>query len=140
MADEFRLYFSNEIDAEEARRTLAALTVGGRPVMHAHRNGPEVFAGCSISVIPEPGEFVCSSLNNRCERFSQLFYQAGGAKSGCHHPRGIFWIRMPSGCHVRQEEKLPLVEAAHMSAEIAGLRFNNDCERNADSSIFRVAS
>jgi hypothetical protein len=124
MAEEFRLSFGAESDAAQAVRALEALSINGQPLMRVGtRNGKELFGGCMVITAPAPDDLIRSSLHNHSEKFGDLFYQVDGAKSGGHHPDGIFWIAVPGIPAARVAEKLPLVSAAHQLAQLAGVRF-----------------
>jgi hypothetical protein len=124
MAEEFRLYFDDNRSAEEAFLALMAMTLDGKPLMRARLEGKEIFGGCDVITAFSPDELVRSALHYRTERFGDLFYQAEGAKSGCHHPDGIFWIHIPGVQPARDKKKLSLVTAAHKLAELAGVEFD----------------
>jgi hypothetical protein len=92
MSEQFHLYFKDESGAVEAKRLLLGLMVEGQPLMYVKQDGHEVMAGCVISEKMRP-EAAVRSLGGATRTFGQLFYQAGGLKSGMHHPDGILWIR-----------------------------------------------
>ena len=132
MAEEFHLYFESEHDADRAEQALCAMSVGDKPLMRVRRCGKEIFSGCDIISPLDPEELVRSPVADRSASFGKLFYQADGAKSGCHHPDGIFWIRMPGAVPKVAAEKLPLIEASRMLAELAGVEFSPKVDRTTE--------
>ena len=131
MAEEFHLYFENELDAARAEQALRVLSVGGKPLMRVRRCGNEIFSGCDVISALDAEERVHSPLRNSTAPFGELFYQADGAKSGCHHPDGILWIRTPDAPPKRAAEKLPLTEASRLLADLAGVELPRGADRRA---------
>lgn len=95
MSEQFHLYFADDAAAEDALRKLTSLTMDGRQLMMARRNGTELFAGCQIFERVPRHALVQSPKG--AFRFFEYFYDCHLVKSGMHHPDGILWIRPPAG-------------------------------------------
>jgi hypothetical protein len=97
MAEDFRLFFADEKQAEAAQDRLLGLALGdGRSVMRSRRTGNELYAQCCIWAPPAKGEMVISSAGGNPLPFEALFHPVGdGVKSGMHHRDGILWMRVP---------------------------------------------
>jgi hypothetical protein len=121
MAEEFRLHFKTSDAAAEAERRLLALSLDGKAVMRARRDGAEIFAGCDIFMPPAPDARVSSTLSNRTAAFTDLFYLIDGMKSGCHHPDGMFWVRTPGRSGAVVPGRLSLRQVAPTLAALIGL-------------------
>jgi hypothetical protein len=95
MAEQFHIYF----DSAESARTAADLfeksTVEGKPAFNVvHSPGAKMFlTGSAVfQSVPENAQLVMG--NGDSFRFHDIFYLVQeGAKSGMHHPLGIFWVR-----------------------------------------------
>lgn len=106
MSEEFHVYFDNEEAAEAGMQELLALSVDGKSLMKARREGADVFAGCQIFAdIPR---YSILNIKGEAYEFFDLFYQADSIKSGMHHPDGLLWVSNPARQHSVSEEKLPL--------------------------------
>jgi hypothetical protein len=111
MAHQFHVYFSDEMTAVNAERSLLALRIGEEPLMLVRRTGNQLFSECRIYK-PQPPDTRVSGGSGVERLFSELFYQVEGMRSGMHHPDGLFWIRRPTLRHVVQQSKVPLADAA----------------------------
>lgn len=109
MAEEFRLSFSSEADAETSLEKLTSLTVGNEPVLKLERKGQTIFGGCSIQHARMMDEQVHGPADQRA-RFSSLFHMVHSVRSGRHHPDGVLWIR--NGKHQVIKNKVPLTAIA----------------------------
>lgn len=111
MSEEFHLVLRNEDDARRAEELLKAITIGGRPGMRVRRTGTDIMTGCGIFEKLD-GDPELLAPGRPAKRFSELFYQAGGMKSGMHHPDGILWIRRDDRRHVGAAERIHLTKVA----------------------------
>jgi hypothetical protein len=138
MAEEFKLYFATEAAAEQAATALAALNLDGKPVMRLRRDNREIFCGCTVYSPPAADAVVRAGA--RSQPFSKLFFLVEGAKSGGHHPDGIFWVRRPGAKRNDVPGKIPLPDAADMLANIIGVDFEPSEAYRAEPLPLRVAS
>jgi hypothetical protein len=118
MAEEFHLYFDNELAAADAEKKLAALRLDGQPVMRVRRTENEIFAGCDIFTPPAAEAHITSTLSNRSAEFYELFYRIHGMKSGSHHPDGMLWIRHAEMAPRTVAERIPLRQVAPTLAQL----------------------
>ena len=97
MAEDFRLFFEDESEAEGAETRLAALALdNGMPLLRVRRAGRDIYAGCAVYSNPQANALVSSAFHNRTRAFRDLFYPINaGIKSGMHHRDGILWMRVP---------------------------------------------
>ncbi len=121
MAEEFRLYFRTADAAAEAERRLLALSLDGKTVMRARRDGVEIFAGCGVFTPPAQDARVSSTMSNRTAAFTELFYLIDAMKSGRHHPDGMFWVRMPGRSGAIVPGRISLRQVAPTLADLIGL-------------------
>lgn len=121
MAGQFHLFFESEAAATAGLELLDGARVAGRPLMTSRRNGTDVLTGCAIldAVADDAvAEFPASA---RREPFGALFYRADVAKSGWHHPHGLFWVRgqgVPTGARAGT---VPLRSVAPTLLDLVGV-------------------
>jgi len=109
MSEQFHLEFGDEAAAVEAERALSKMRLDGAPVIGVERNGRRVFAGCNrFTEIPERASI---DIEGRAVPFFDLFYRMPTAKSGIHHPDGMFWVRMADRVHA-DGGRVPLTAVA----------------------------
>ena len=94
MAEEYHLFFDDEIAAERGRAALAGLRLdGGEALMRIRRDGNELFVSCAIITRPHDDALIQGASGRSARRFHETFHPVGELKSGGHHPDGLFWIR-----------------------------------------------
>ncbi len=121
MSEEFHVQFSNEDDAKDAQSRLLALKIGEEEVMAAVRKGADVLCGCQVHRQVPAGTIVRSEMSGNEASFEEIFYAAGGIKSGMHHPHGVLWIRTPERLHAVREDEVPLLQVAPTILELLEL-------------------
>jgi hypothetical protein len=122
MSEQFHLKFEDETKASEAARRLSSLTVGTEPALTVSQDGAALFGGCRIfRQLSEDAVLECGGTGSQAG-FFDMFYQAGGIKSGMHHPDGMLWIRRPDRIHAAAKEKVPLRAVAPTILRLLGLR------------------
>lgn len=112
MSEEFHLVFADSQQAAEAERRLSSLTVGGERAFAITQDGSRLFCGCALFRQLEKDAVLTCGAKKSQTRFFDLFYQAGGIKSGMHHPDGMLWLRLPDRSHEIATEKVPLTSIA----------------------------
>jgi len=112
MSEEFHLVFRDEQQASEAERRLLSLTVDGEPAFKITRDATRLFCGCAIIRQLQKDAMLDSGASGSRAPFFDLFYQAGGIKSGMHHPDGMLWLRLPNRSHAVASAKVPLTSIA----------------------------
>lgn len=91
MAEQFHLFFADESSARAAKVRVDEAVVDGVPAFTTRLVGSDLFVGCSIH---EPLSSDAQLVSSAGEvRFQDLFYRSDTAKSGFHHPDGMWWIR-----------------------------------------------
>lgn len=93
MAGQFHLYFESDEAAVAGLALLDGARVDGRELMVSRRNGTDVLTGCALLDAIADEAVVDIPAAGRREPFGALFYRADVAKSGWHHPHGLFWVR-----------------------------------------------
>ena len=121
MSEEFHVQFSTEDDAKRAESYLKALQTGEEQVMATSQTGSDVLCGCRIHHQVPADAIVRSTIANTEASFNDVFYLAGGIKSGMHHPDGSLWIRTPDRQHLVRDEKVPLLTVAPTVLQLLGL-------------------
>jgi hypothetical protein len=120
MSEQFHLRFEDEPRASRAVRTLSALRVGDEAALTLSQAGAQVFGGCRIFTQLSSDAILESATGSRA-RFFDVFYQAGGIKSGMHHPDGALWIRLPDRSHAVARAKVPLCAVAPTILRLLGV-------------------
>ncbi|MEZ4750331.1 MAG: hypothetical protein R3B54_06815 [Bdellovibrionota bacterium] len=110
MAQQFYFDFETEAEAEAAKLALDSLTVNGEPACWFNQEGKSLFGGCSIEDAGVFEKEVLSGASGQRQKFSELFYQIHGMRSGRHDPLGALWIRR--GSHRVHEGKVALTRIA----------------------------
>jgi hypothetical protein len=122
MSEEFHLVFASAADAQDAETRLTSLhAAAGEPVMAVQRQGADLLCGVKLMTMPPAEIEATSRFSNRPAPFGELFYLAQDAKSGMHHPDGVFWVRTPSRRHQRVQRKVPLREVAPTLLALSGV-------------------
>ena len=123
MAEEYHLYFDNEVAAERGRMALAALRLDtGEPLMRLRRDGDSLFAACAIIAKPAEGARIYGARGGDSRSFDETFHAVGELKSGGHHPDGLFWIRPGGGGQAGDYlDRVSLRQVAPTLAELAGV-------------------
>lgn len=94
MAEEYHLYFDNEMAAERGRMALSGLRLdSGAPLMRLRRDGHSLFVACALISKPAAGARIQTGAGPETCGFDETFHPVGELKSGGHHPDGMFWIR-----------------------------------------------
>lgn len=105
MAEQFHVRFESSDSAGEAADRFRQATVDGEPAFIVRLDGEDVFTGCRITwTLPDDAELV--DADGGTERFHDLFYRFETAKSGYHHPDGMWWVR--TGRHRTVEDRVSL--------------------------------
>lgn len=92
MAGEFHILFDSSRDAVAAAERFGLTTLDGEPVFNVRVVGGDVFTGCRITRdLPNDAQLI--DADGRSHRFHDLFYRFETAKSGYHHPDGMWWVR-----------------------------------------------
>jgi hypothetical protein len=120
MSEEFHLQFESEEAATAAARQLESLRVDGDPAVWLRLEGRGILAGCHV-FRDIPQEAVLERGAGHSCRFYELFYRAGGLKSGMHHPEGMLWIRLPDRTQRIQKDKVSLLSVAPTVLRLLGL-------------------
>jgi hypothetical protein len=110
MSDEFHLAFEDAATAARAALPLTSLSVEGQPALRVSHQGKRLVCGAITSQMPENASL--ESATGARVPFFDMFYQAGGLKSGMHHPDGMLWIRLPDRSHAVARERVPLTAVA----------------------------
>lgn len=109
MAEQFHLFFDDEAAASVAAGVLRGVTIDDRPAFEVRVVGTDLFTGCAVyETLPER-----ATLRRGDEvvgLFHDLFYRSESAKSGFHHPDGMWWIR--TGSHETIVEPVSLRSVA----------------------------
>ncbi|MDE0802709.1 MAG: hypothetical protein OSA99_05220 [Acidimicrobiales bacterium] len=92
MAEQFHLLFADEAAADAAATLLRGAAVDGRPAFAVRVVGTDVFTGCCIHDEVAPNAMLVG-VGGAETPFHSLFYRSESAKSGYHHPDGIWWTR-----------------------------------------------
>jgi hypothetical protein len=121
MSEEFHLKFEDEAQASQAARRLSSVTVGGEPALRVTQDGAGLFGGCGIFKQLAADAVLESGGTGSRIGFFDMFYQAGGIKSGMHHPDGMLWVRLPDRSHSVTGEKVPLRSVAPTILRLLGL-------------------
>ena len=123
MAEEYHLYFDNEMAAERGRMVLAGLRLdSGEPLMRVHRDGHSLFVACAIISRPAEGTRILGSTSDETRRFDETFHPVGELKSGGHHPDGMFWIRTSDvGRPGNEAPRVSLRQVAPTLARLTGV-------------------
>jgi hypothetical protein len=115
MSEQFHLYFESEEAAKEAEQILRKIRILGNDSatrknesFTVQRKGNDVFTGCIVFDQVSQDAMIEVEGTDRKKRFSELFYQADGVKSGMHHPDGIFWVQTPERKHYRVSKKVSI--------------------------------
>lgn len=97
MSEQFFIEFGSEEAAGSAFDVAAAATVDGRELLRMSHDGRRLFMGCALHhIVPE--DAWVQPAHGPQRRFYDLFYRSDTAKSGYHHPDGMWWTR--TGEHV----------------------------------------
>lgn len=118
MAGEFRMFFSSGSEAEAAAARIAAVTIDGRPGMSVRVLDHEVFTGCSVNDLLAD-DAVLVDADGVEHRFHDLFYRFETAKSGFHHPDGMWWTR--TGTHREIPDRVSLRSVAPTILTLLGV-------------------
>lgn len=109
MAGEFHVLFGSSDSAGEAADRFRQATVDGEPAFGVRLVGDDLFTGCRITwTLPDDAELV--DADGGTHRFHDLFYRFETAKSGYHHPDGMWWVR--TGRHRTVEDRVSLRSVA----------------------------
>ncbi|WP_436795774.1 hypothetical protein [Actinospongicola halichondriae] len=95
MAEQFHLFFEDASAALAGAEVLQEATVEGASAFSVRVVDNDVFAGCAIHEAIETGATL-RTAEGRDIPFDSLFYRSEAAKSGFHHPDGIWWTRTGS--------------------------------------------
>lgn len=117
MAGEFRMFFSSESEARAAAERLTPVTIDGRPGMSVRVLEREVFTGCSVTDLLAD-DAILVDADGIDHRFHDLFYRFESAKSGFHHPDGMWWTR--TGTHREVAGRVSLRSVAPTILELLG--------------------
>lgn len=118
MAEQFRAFFDSETGARFAAEQLSKATVSGQPVLSAQVEGNAIFVGCTRNdVVPE--DALIRDARGAEHPFFDLFYRFETAKSGYHHPDGMWWTR--TGSHRELDEKVSLRSVAPTILRLLGV-------------------
>lgn len=117
MAGEFRLFFASESAARAAASRLTSVIIDGRPGMSVRVLEREVFTGCSVTDLLAD-DAVLVDADGTEYRFHDLFYRFETAKSGFHHPDGMWWTR--TGSHREIDGRVSLRSVAPTILELLG--------------------
>ena len=153
MSDEFYLVFEDELKASQAIPQLLSLSVGGKPALTVTQFGTRLLVGCGIIRQLTADATLDSAATGARVPFFEMFYQAGGLKSGMHHPDGMLWIRLPDRMHSVATAKVPLTSvaptilrllnvtppASMTTDELLGLRQHREEELLAEAKMRRVS-
>jgi hypothetical protein len=120
MSDEFHLDFEDGATASRAAGPLSSLSVDGKPALSVTQQGARLVCGCAIITQVPPDAMLESATGSRV-RFLDVFYQAGGLKSGMHHPDGMLWIRLADRSHSVAQERVPLTAVAPTILRLLGM-------------------
>lgn len=121
MAEEFRLSFGSQPEASRALPALSSLRVENEAALRLSQDGAQLFGGCRIFRQLPPDAILESGAIGSRIRFFDMFYQAGGIKSGMHHPDGMLWIRLPDRGHSVASERVPLGSVAPTILRVLGV-------------------
>ena len=128
MAGEFHVVFGSSDSAREAADRFRLATVDGEPAFNVRVVGDDLFTGCRITWdLPETTDLIDADGGHH--RFHELFYRFETAKSGYHHPDGMWWVR--TGAHHAIEEKVPLRVVAPTILDLLGVRIPESMEAPA---------
>lgn len=114
MAGQFRIRFPTEAAAVAAGSQLASTVVNGIGGMEVRIQGNEVFTGCAVTDNLPPHS-VLIDADGVEHRFHDLFYRFETAKSGYHHPDGMWWIRVGANCEISDSVSLRAVAPTVLS-------------------------
>jgi hypothetical protein len=120
MAEQFHLYFADEPAAARAADVLESARVGGDAAFSVRRNGVDVLTGCALLGEVAADATIVVPDTKRTVRFHDVLYQLETAKSGYHHPHGLFWIRS-GGAGRRVDEPVPLRAVGPTVLDLLGL-------------------
>ena len=107
MTHQFAARFATNEEATRARETLDRHKVDAGRVFETRLEGDcSVYFGCTLR---EKISMDASMIaGNETLRFGDVFYQIDGAKSGCHHPDGVLWIK--TGAHHKHADKASILD------------------------------
>lgn len=118
MAGEFHTIFQSSNHAAVAAERFRNATVDGEPAFNVRLVGRDVFTGCRITRdLPADVELI--DADGGSHRFHDLFYRFETAKSGYHHPDGMWWLR--TGRHHAVEEPVSLRSIAPTVLRMLGV-------------------
>ncbi len=115
MAEQFHLYFHDEVGAQAAGEVLRSAMVDGEPAFTVRNAGVDVFTGCAVHGLV-PVDATLRTGDDEIGVFSDLFYRSESPKSGFHHPDGMWWIR--TGEHEQIDRPIPLRSIAPTILEL----------------------
>lgn len=118
MAGEFRLFFPSAAAAATAAARLEGVKIDGREGMSVRVIDNEVFTGCRVTELMAD-DVTLIDADGSAHRFYDLFYRFETAKSGYHHPDGMWWTR--TGVHRVLDEKVPLRAVAPTVLDLLGI-------------------
>jgi hypothetical protein len=122
MTHEYVVHFGNSEARDRARRALKTITLNGREVFDQ-----EDAPGCALyfsngitASVPQDAQLdILEGNTARRIRYYDVFYPIADAKSGCHHPDGILWIK--SGKHRVHTKKASVVDVLPTILDFFGL-------------------
>lgn len=131
MAEEFRLSFGTEEEAQAGEDKLRRLRYRDELAMGVGRRGTDLMCGCRVWEQVDPDAVLRVEGEDRTVPFDELFYRIDIVKSGMHHPEGMFWVRHPERRHVEHDEKIPLTSIAPMVLKMYGVAVPDCMHREA---------
>ena len=121
MAEQFHVLFESSDSAGAAADRFRQTTVDGEQAFDLRVVGDDLFSGCRITwTMPDDAELI--DPDGGTHRFHDLFYRFETAKSGYHHPDGMWWVR--TGTHRAVEETVSLRSVAPTILDILGVQIS----------------
>jgi hypothetical protein len=121
MAEVFNIHLRNEEDAKCVEAKLGGLHVGNRRAMQVLRTGALLNVKCQLHDRLPVDARISRNDSNATTAFSDLFFELEEAKSGMHHPDGMFWVRLPGAVPRNHADKVPLKSVAPTLLQLLSL-------------------
>jgi hypothetical protein len=121
MAEVYNIELQNEEDAKRVEAKLATLRVGDRQAMFIQRKGTILNAKCQLHEKQAPETIITCTATGETTSFYKLFFELEDAKSGMHHPDGMFWVHQQGVAPKVYEGKVRLDSVAASLLGLMGL-------------------
>jgi hypothetical protein len=116
MSEQYSARFADQSAADDARKRLEGLSIGGLPLFDFAPAPPNtVFFGCDIHEAIDDS----ARIEGLDASFFDIFYVLPHTKTGVHHPDGVLWIK--SGEHRVHTDKVSILDVVPTLLEHFGI-------------------